>query len=161
EGGEQFFGALGRERIDPELGVVGLASPGVLVLGTVADDEQDSRGRKALDQAVEQRLALGISPVEILEEQEERLDPTFPEEEPLWSTSQPWVRGDRVNSQMRRDFPTPASPTMATACPCPAPARSSDRRSTSISASRPTNRVSPRRAAACSRVRAGPMPDSS
>ena len=45
--------------------------------------EQDARGREALDQAVEQRLALGVDPVEILEEHEERLDLTFPQEEPL------------------------------------------------------------------------------
>lgn len=55
----------------------------MLVLGTVADDEQDARGREALDQVVEQRLALEINPVEIPEEQEKRLDLTFPEEEPL------------------------------------------------------------------------------
>ena len=50
----------------------------------------------------------------------------FPyETEPLSSTSHPWVRCDRVNSQTSRDFPTPASPTMATAWPWPAAARSS------------------------------------
>ena len=38
QGGEQLFGGLGRQRIDPELGVVGLAPPRVLVLGTVADE---------------------------------------------------------------------------------------------------------------------------
>src|SRR5207237_5960432 len=57
--------------------------PGVLVLGTVVDDEQDARGREALDQAIEQCLALGIDPVEICEAQEERLNLTFPEEESL------------------------------------------------------------------------------
>jgi hypothetical protein len=49
----------------------------------------------------------------------------FPyETEPPSTTSQPWVRWDRVNSQTSRDFPTPASPTSATACPWPAAARS-------------------------------------
>src|SRR5205085_4528581 len=83
ERGEQFFGALGPERIDSDLRVVGFAPPGVLVLGTVVDDEQDARGREALDQAIEQCLALGIDPVEICEAQEERLNLTFPEEESL------------------------------------------------------------------------------
>ena len=65
ERGEQLFSALERQRIDPELGVVGLARPGVLVLGTVVDDEQDARGRQAFDQGIEQRLALGVDPVEV------------------------------------------------------------------------------------------------
>jgi hypothetical protein len=65
QGGEQLSGALGRQRIDPELGVVGLAPPGVLVLGTVTDEEQDACGREALDQAIEPRLALGVDPVEM------------------------------------------------------------------------------------------------
>ena len=53
------------------------------VLGTVADEEQDACSWKALDQTVEQRLALPVDPVEILEDQEERGDLTFAEEEAL------------------------------------------------------------------------------
>ena len=34
--------------------------------------------------------------------------------EPASRTSQPWVRWEWVNSQTRRDFPTPGSPTRAT-----------------------------------------------
>src|SRR5439155_20138619 len=81
QGGQQLFGARGRQRIDPDLDVVRLAPPGVLILGTVADEEQDARGWEARDQTVEQRLALPVDPVEILEEHEERRDLTFPEEE--------------------------------------------------------------------------------
>jgi hypothetical protein len=73
----------------------------VPVLGTVADDEQDARGREALDQAVEQRLALGINPLEIPEEQEEWLDLTLPEEEPLDSVQGPLPALRRVEGTPR------------------------------------------------------------
>ena len=48
---------LGRQRVDPELGVVGLAAPGMLVLGAVADEEQEARRGHAVDEAVEQAPA--------------------------------------------------------------------------------------------------------
>ena len=83
ERGEQGFGALGRQRVDPELEVVGLAAPGVLVLGPVVDEEQEAGRRQALDQAVEQRLGLGVDPVEILEDHQERLDLALSQEQPL------------------------------------------------------------------------------
>jgi hypothetical protein len=44
---EQLVGALRRQRIDPKLAVVGLAAPGVLVLGTVIDEEQETRSLSA------------------------------------------------------------------------------------------------------------------
>ncbi len=53
----------------------------MLVLGPVVDEEQDARRRQALNEAVEQRLGLGVDPVEILEEHEERLDLAFSEEQ--------------------------------------------------------------------------------
>ena len=52
-----------------------------------------------------------------------------------------------LNSYIRRDLPAPASPTAATICPWPALACSSAPAIAAISRSRPTNRVSPRRAA--------------
>ena len=72
--------------------------------------------------------------------------------------SHPTVPGDRVNSQYRRDFPTPGSPTTATTCPCPDLARPSARSSCAISGSRPTKRVRPRAAAACRRDLIGDAP---
>jgi hypothetical protein len=53
QGVEQRFGALWWQRVDPQLEVVGLAAPGVLVLGPVVDEEQDAGRRQALDEAVE------------------------------------------------------------------------------------------------------------
>ena len=40
---QQLAGALGRERIEPELAVVGLAAPAVLVLGPVVHEQQQAR----------------------------------------------------------------------------------------------------------------------
>ena len=45
----------------------------MLVLGPVVDEEQEPRDRQALDEGVEERLALGVDPVEVLEDDEERL----------------------------------------------------------------------------------------
>ena len=73
----------------------------------------------------------------------------------------PLLRCEWVNSQARRDLPTPGSPTTATTWPWPSPARPSACRKSSSSASRPTKRVSPREAAACSRLRTGLAPPSS
>src|SRR4029434_11022888 len=59
---EQLVGALGRQGIDPELAVVGLAAPGVTVFGAVVDEEQETRRRQALDEAIEQGLGLAVDP---------------------------------------------------------------------------------------------------
>ena len=50
-----------------------LAAPAVLILGPVRDEEQQARAGQALDQAVQQRLGLGVDPVQVLEDQEQRL----------------------------------------------------------------------------------------
>ena len=63
-----------------------------------------------------------------------------------------------LNSWNSRDLPTPGSAITATICPCPACAIAAERRSASISRSRPTNFVNPRPAARCNRVRSGPKP---
>ena len=80
---EQLVGALGRQRIEPELAVVGLAAPGVLVLGAVVDEEQEARRGQALDEAVEQRLGLGVDPVQVLEDQQQRLDLALAQQQAL------------------------------------------------------------------------------
>jgi hypothetical protein len=40
---EQLIGAFGRQGIDPDLLVVRLAAPGVLVFGAKVDEEQEAR----------------------------------------------------------------------------------------------------------------------
>ena len=80
---EQRVGALGRQGIDPQLEIVGLATPGVRELGPVVDEEQDASCGQAVDEAVEERLGLGVDPVKILEDHEQRLDLALAEEQPL------------------------------------------------------------------------------
>ena len=62
-----------RQRIEPQLGVIGLVPPGVLILGAVGDEQQEVRRRQALDQAVEAGLRLGVDPVQVLHDQQQGL----------------------------------------------------------------------------------------
>jgi len=55
----------------------------VLVLGSVVGEEQDPGGGQALHETVEQRLGFGVDPVEVLEDQQQRLDLAFPEKQAL------------------------------------------------------------------------------
>jgi hypothetical protein len=63
QGVQELVGTGGRQRVQPQLRVVRLAAPAVLILRPVVDQEQDLRHGQALDQAVEQRLCLGVDPV--------------------------------------------------------------------------------------------------
>ncbi len=83
QGFQELVALSGGERVEPELAVVGLAAPAVPVLRAVVDEEQEPGRRQALDQAVEERLRLGVDPVEVLEDDQERLDLALPQEEPL------------------------------------------------------------------------------
>ena len=78
---QEILGPFARERIDAELRVVGPVAPGVLVLGAIGDEEQETGGGEPVDQAVEPRLGLGIDPVQILEDQEQRLDLALAEDQ--------------------------------------------------------------------------------
>jgi hypothetical protein len=65
---QDFRGASVGQRVESELGIIGLTTPAVLVLRAVAHQEEHLGGRKALDQAVQQGLGLGIAPVEIFKD---------------------------------------------------------------------------------------------
>ena len=71
------------ERIDPELPIVRLRSPGVPVLRAVVDEQQHARGRQALHERVHQRLRLRVDPVQVLEGHHERLVLAFAQEQSL------------------------------------------------------------------------------
>ena len=79
EGTQQLARALGRERVEPELAVVGLAHPAMPVLGPVGDQQEEPSRGQALDQAVEEGLRLGIDPVQVLEDDEDGLILALPE----------------------------------------------------------------------------------
>ncbi len=81
--------ALGRQRHDLELLVVALVAPSVAVLGTVIDGKQEGRRRHAVDERVEQRLGLGIDPVQILEDEQHGLVAALAQQDAL----HPFERG--------------------------------------------------------------------
>src|SRR5204862_4419752 len=83
EGMEELDRTLGRERVEAQLAVVGLASPAMLVLGPVVGQEERPGRGQALDQAVEQGLRFGVDPLQVLNEQQERLNPAFVQQETL------------------------------------------------------------------------------
>jgi hypothetical protein len=80
---QQGFGGLGRERVEPNLGVAALAAPGVPVFGAIVDEQQHGMRRQALDQAVEQRLGVRVQPVQVLEDEQERLPSALTQQETL------------------------------------------------------------------------------
>ena len=80
---EELFSAAEGQWIDPDLGVIRLAGPAVLILGTVAHEQEEAGGRKALDEPVQDRLRLAVDPVEILEDRDDRLNLALAEKEAL------------------------------------------------------------------------------
>src|SRR5262249_56809978 len=66
-----------RQGVQAKLCIVGLVAPAVLVLWPIIDQEQQPDRRETLDQAVEQRLRLGVDPVQVFEDQHQRLHLAF------------------------------------------------------------------------------------
>src|SRR4029453_11936638 len=98
---QQLRGALGRERVQPQLAEGGLAAPDVLVFGPVVHEQQQARRAEAVDQAVEERLGLAVDPVEILEDQEEGLLAGFPEQQPPYGVERALAALARVKGLPR------------------------------------------------------------
>jgi len=69
---EQLVGGAGRQRLHAELGADRQVGPAVLVLGSVGDQQHHPRGRQARHDLVEERLGLGVDPVQILAHQHHR-----------------------------------------------------------------------------------------
>ena len=80
---QQLVGARGWQGVQPKLLVVGLPMPGVLILRAVVHQQQQARGRQAVHQAIQQRLGLGVDPVQVLEHQQQRLLLALPQQQPL------------------------------------------------------------------------------
>ena len=74
---------LRAERVQPQLRVVGLTAPAVLILWPVVDEQQQASHRQALDEIVEQRLGLRVDPVQVFEDQEQGLHLAFAQKHPL------------------------------------------------------------------------------
>ena len=63
----------GGEWVEPHLCIVRLTAPAVLVLRAVVDQQQHAHRGQALDQAIQQGLGLGIDPVQIFKDEQQRL----------------------------------------------------------------------------------------
>src|SRR5262249_45820225 len=73
QGLQELVSAHGRQRVQAQLRVIGLAAPAVLVLGTIVHQEQQAGGRQTLDQTIKQGLCQRVNPGKILEHQQEPL----------------------------------------------------------------------------------------
>ena len=98
---EECVRTRGRQRVEPELAVVGLAAPAMLVLRPVVDQQQELGRRHALDQAVEEGLGLGIDPVQVLKDQQQRLHLAFAHEEALEPVERALAPLRRIERQER------------------------------------------------------------
>src|SRR5262249_46401379 len=119
---KKLVSALGRQGIDPELAVIGLAAPRVLIFGTIADEQQNAMAREALHQVGEYRLRLRIGPVEILKHENDPSVATLLKEQQLHGLQRPaplllriqrpplcivdWHIEERENSGDRRRQPS-------------------------------------------------------
>src|SRR5262249_59562529 len=83
QGVQKLVGAHQRQRIKPQLRVVRLATPSVLVLRTIVHQQQEMGSRQALDQAAQQGLRLRVDPVQILKHQQQWLRLAFAQHQTL------------------------------------------------------------------------------
>ena len=70
QGREERLDAGGRQRVEPQLRVVRLAAPAVLILRPIVDQQQEVGGGQAVDETVEHGLRLGINPVQVFKDQQ-------------------------------------------------------------------------------------------
>jgi hypothetical protein len=63
QGVQELVGTGRRQGIEPQLRVIRLAAPAVLILRPIVDQEQQACRWETLDQAVEQGLRLSVDPV--------------------------------------------------------------------------------------------------
>src|SRR5208337_3951779 len=87
--GQHLVGALATERIQAQLRVVGLAAPVMRILGTVVHQQQNPGVADRVGQQVQQRLRLLVDPMQVLEEDHQRLVERFTEDDPLDRVERP------------------------------------------------------------------------
>jgi hypothetical protein len=80
---EHFLGPLLGERVEPQLGVIGLTIPLMSVLGPVVHQQQEFRGSDGIGQQVQQLLGVLVDPVEVFEDQHQRLVETLTQDSAL------------------------------------------------------------------------------
>src|SRR4030095_12192618 len=72
-----------------ELGVVGLRSPLMPILRPVIDEQQDARRGNTLAQDIQKPLRLGVNPVQVFKNQDERLIQTLAQHKLLYGLKRP------------------------------------------------------------------------
>jgi hypothetical protein len=75
----------------------------VLILRPVVHEEQQPGGRQALDEPIEQRLGLGVDPVEIFEDDQQRLQLALPQQQPLHRVQGTPAALDNSSHAVRRE----------------------------------------------------------
>src|SRR5712691_2775700 len=80
---KQLLGILLSQGVKPQLGVVGLVSPVMAILGTIIHQQQDASRCKAFAQEIEKRLRLVIQPVQILKDEDKGLVEALAHQQPF------------------------------------------------------------------------------
>ena len=98
---QELVGTHRGQRVESHLRVVGLRTPPVLILRTIVDQEQQVGRGQALDQTVEEGLRLGIDPVQVFADQQQRLPLTFAQQHALEGVERALAPLRRVELQER------------------------------------------------------------
>jgi hypothetical protein len=69
------------ERVGPQLGVVGLASPAMGVLRSVVHEQQHAGARQALHHGIQEALRFRIDPMQVLKDQQQSLRLAFSQQQ--------------------------------------------------------------------------------
>jgi hypothetical protein len=89
QGLKELVGAGGSQRIDAELAVIGLAIPAVAEFRAVAYEQEQLRRRQAVHEAVQERLRHAVDPVQVLEDQHQRLHLALPQNQAAQAIEHP------------------------------------------------------------------------
>jgi len=73
--------ALAPQRVEPELRVMAATAPLMAVLGAVVDQEQDAGVCDRVGEQIKQKLSFRIDPVQVLEDQDQRLVEAFAQQD--------------------------------------------------------------------------------
>jgi hypothetical protein len=76
---QECVGTGRRQRVEPDLAVVGLTPPGILVVGAIRDEQEEPRRGHAVDELIQEGLGLRVDPVQVFTDQHDRLLLAFPQ----------------------------------------------------------------------------------
>ena len=73
----------------------------MVILRAIIHEEEDAHGRQAVDEALEERLGLGIDPVQVFADQQHGLDLTLTQQKALEGVEGPLTPLGRIGSCTR------------------------------------------------------------